>query len=575
MRLFISFFRQYPSQCTIVFLALIFAGLGEGIGLSTLLPMLSLATGTGAGGSIGDSGAGQVLTSVLAAVHLQPTLATMLVLILISLFMKAALTLLAYRQVGYTVANIGTDLRLSLLRNLSMSRWEYFLKQRSGGLANAIATEATRSAEAFKSTAAVVALLSQSLILVGVALLVNWKAAVLALGVGVLIFFALRGMVLMARRAGAKQQNLFNSLLSLLTDSLQSLKPLKSMAREGEVDRLLERDTRKLNKAMRKEVLSKEGLKAMQELLIGTILVLGVYWALVHWDMALPGVMVLAVVLARTLTKVSKVQQEYQKLVVTESFYWSLQDYISEANAAREQPFGSTAPTLKSGIQLRGVTFHYEDKAVLNGLDLDIPTGQVTALIGPSGAGKTTMVDLVIGLLRASGGDILIDGESISSVDIRQWRSLIGYVPQETVLLHDTIFTNVAIGNSDISEADVQWALEKAGAWDFVRELPEGVQTVVGESGSRFSGGQRQRIVIARALAHRPRLLILDEATSALDPETEKAVSETLRGLGEDYTILTISHRPTLMQLADNVYRIEGGRARKIEDRAELAAESS
>lgn len=575
MRLFISFYRQYPSQCTIVFLALIFAGLGEGVGLSTLLPMLSLATGTGAGGGVGDSGASQVLTSVLATVHLQPTMFTMLVLILISLFMKAGLTLLAYRQVGYTVANIGTDLRLALLRGLSMSRWEYFLQQRSGGLANAIATEATRSAAAFQSTAAVVALLSQSLILVGVALLVNWKAAALALGVGMLIFFALRGMVLMARRAGAKQQTLFKSLLSLLTDSLQSLKPLKAMAREGEIDHLLERDTRRLNKAMRKEVLSKEGLKAMQEWLIGTILVLGVYWALVHWGMALPGVMVLAVVLARTLTKVSKVQQEYQKLVVTEAFYWSLQDYIAEAKAAREQPFGSTTPTLNSGIQLRGLTFHYEDAAVLDGLDLHIPAGQVTALIGPSGAGKTTTVDLIIGLLRASGGDILIDGESISTADIRQWRSMIGYVPQETVLLHDTILTNVAIGNADISEADVQWALEKAGAWDFIKELPEGVQTVVGESGSRFSGGQRQRIVIARALAHRPKLLILDEATSALDPETEKAVGETLRGLGKDYTILSISHRPTLMQLADNVYRIEAGRAKKIENKAELEGESS
>lgn len=575
MRLFISFYRQYPSQCTIVFLALIFAGFGEGIGLSTLLPMLSLATGTGSAGGIGDSGASQVLTSMLAAVHLQPTMPTMLVLILISLFVKAGLTLLAFRQVGYTVANIGTDLRLSLLRSLSMSRWEYFLQQRSGGLANAIATEATRSAAAFQSTAAVVALLSQSLILVGVALLVNWKGAVLALGVGMLIFFALRGLVLMAKRAGAKQQALFNALLSLLTDSLQSLKPLKAMAREGEIDHLLERDTRKLNKAMRKEVLSKEGLKAMQEWLIGTILVLGVFWALVHWDMALPGVMVLAVVLARTLTKVSKVQQEYQKLVVTEAFYWSLQDYIGEAKAAREQPFGSTTPTLNSGIQLRGVTFHYADTVVLNGLDLDIPAGQVTALIGPSGAGKTTTVDLIIGLLRASGGDVLIDGKPIGAADIRQWRSMIGYVPQETVLLHDSILTNVSIGNADISEADVQWALEKAGAWDFVRGLPDGVHTTVGESGSRFSGGQRQRIVIARALAHRPKLLILDEATSALDPETEKAVSETLRGLGKEYTILSISHRPTLMQLADNVYRLEGGRARKIEDKAALVAESS
>ncbi len=569
MRLLISFGRQYPRQCLLVFLCLLFAGVGEGIGLSTLLPLLSMATGDG-GGAIGDSGAANLLTGVLQSVNLEPTLPTMLVIIVAGLLMKAVLTLLAARQVGYTVANIATDLRLLLLRALSVSRWEYFLRQRSGGLANAVATEATHSANAFQSGANVVSLLTQSWIFLGVALLVNWKAAIMALVVGAVIFLSLRVLVSVARRAGSRQQQLFRSLLSLLTDSLQSLKPLKSMARETEIDRLLEGDTRKLNKAMRKEVLSREALKAAQELMIGMVLVFGVYLSLVNWQVALPSVMVLAIVLARMLTKVSKVQQEYQKLAVSESFYWSLRKSIDEAHASRELPFGNLAPSLERGISMRGLCFSYEDQKILKQLDIEIPAGKITALIGSSGAGKTTAVDLLIGLLRSNAGEIAIDGVSIEKLDIRQWRKMIGYVPQDTVLLHDTVLKNVTIGDANIREEDAIWALQKAGAWDFVQDLPEGLHTVVGESGSRFSGGQRQRIVIARALAHRPKFLILDEATSALDPATEKEVSETLRALGDDFTILAISHRPTLMQLADNVYKIENGTATRLSQQERL-----
>lgn len=573
MRLLFSFARQYPWQCVIVFVCLLFAGMGEGVGLSTLLPLLSLATNQSSG-AIGDSGAARVLAGALHTIHLEPTMPAMLAVIIFSLIVKAILTLLASRQVGYTVAHIATDLRLALLRALSMSRWSYFLRQRSGGMANAVATEATRSATAFQNGATVISLLTQSWIFLGVALLVNWQAALIALGIGALIFMVLRGMVSMARRAGGRQQRLFRSLLSLLTDSLQSLKPLKSMARETEIDHLLERDTRKLNKAMRKEVLSKEALKAVQELLIGLVLVVGVYVSLVHWHMRLPGVMVLAVVLARMLTKVSKVQQEYQKLVVCESFYWSLQASIVEAQSEAERAFGARQPTLESGIRLQDLSFGYDGERVLDSLDIEIPAGRVTALIGHSGAGKTTTVDLIIGLLRADAGRVLIDGVPIDDIDIRAWRGMIGYVPQDTVLLHDSILNNVTIGHADLTEEDAVWALQKAGAWDFVRDLPEGLDTVVGESGSRFSGGQRQRIVIARALAHRPKLLILDEATSALDPATEKAVGKTLRDLGEDYTILAISHQSMLLEIADRVYRIEDGRATPVDRSGEVATQS-
>jgi ATP-binding cassette subfamily C protein len=208
---------------------------------------------------------------------------------------------------------------------------------------------------------------------------------------------------------------------------------------------------------------------------------------------------------------------------------------------------------------LKDVGFSYDDKRILDELSLTIPAGSFTAIIGPSGSGKTTILDLIIGLLQPACGKVLIDGVPLQDLDMQRWRRTIGYVPQETVLLHDSLFNNVALGDPDVSEADVVSALQAAGAWTFTEKLAEGIHSNVGERGGMLSGGQRQRIMIARALVHRPRLLIMDEATTALDPQSEAAICETLQQLSGRQTILAISHQPAMLEAADRAYRMQDG----------------
>jgi ATP-binding cassette subfamily C protein len=152
----------------------------------------------------------------------------------------------------------------------------------------------------------------------------------------------------------------------------------------------------------------------------------------------------------------------------------------------------------------------------------------------------------------------------LAEIDIRSWRRMIGYVPQDTLLLHDSVLVNVTLGDTTVSEQDAERALRAAGAWDFVRNLPKGMQTVVGERGSKISGGQRQRIAIARALAKNPTLLVLDEATTALDPDTEIAICRTLRELSGKVTILAISHQTALLEASGIAYRFENGTIRLV-----------
>ncbi|MFO1119193.1 MAG: ATP-binding cassette domain-containing protein, partial [Rhodospirillales bacterium] len=198
---------------------------------------------------------------------------------------------------------------------------------------------------------------------------------------------------------------------------------------------------------------------------------------------------------------------------------------------------------------------------VLRDLDLTIPRGSITTLAGPSGVGKSTTVDLLAGLYQPGAGHIRIDGVDLRELDLQRWRHLLGYVPQEVTLFHDTVLRNVSLWEEGASEADVIEALQVAGAWSFVSELPNGLHELLGERGHRLSGGQRQRISIARALMHRPKLLILDEATTGLDPQTEGEICEVVRKLcvEEGLTVLAISHQPAWQRIADRVYTMVDG----------------
>ncbi|WP_417727640.1 ABC transporter ATP-binding protein [Roseovarius sp.] len=561
MRLMIQLFRDYPMASLLMVLALFLSGLAEGLGLSAMLPMLKIALSSGEGAANAEPPGEleQMVLDVLAWLGVPATLGALLLLIVAMATVKAILLLVAQRQVGYTAARVATDLRLKVLRNMMRSRWSFFINQPTGKLTNALATEAQRASEAYLNGTTALTFFIQAIVYGSVALAVSWKATLVSLMAGAAVIWMSHFLVRMMRRAGKRQTDLMVSLMSHLTDTLQSVKPLKAMAREELTDELLRTETNRLNKALRKQVLAGAALDSGQDLMFVMLTALGVYLAIGILSMEFATVLILAVALGRTFAFLGKVQKQYQKLAQAESAYWSLKDTSARARSEQEHLGGHITPTLEHRITLSDVRFAYEGHSVLSGLDLDIPAHQITTLVGPSGSGKTTVIDLVIGLLRPESGEIRIDGVPFDTIDLRTWRRMVGYVPQETVLLHDTVLHNVTLGDPAISRERAIAALEKAGAWDFVRALPEGLETGVGERGGRLSGGQRQRIAIARALINAPCLLILDEATSALDPESEAEIIATLETLRAELTILAITHNEGLARAADVVHRLEVG----------------
>ncbi len=577
MRMMLHLFRAYPMASFLMLLALLLSGVVEGLGVSALLPLLKIAMGTGEGSEAAapPSEFEQFVLDILARLGVPVTLGALTILIVVAATIKAVLLLIAKRQAGYTAAQVATDLRLEVLRNMMRSRWNFFLHQPAGKLSNALATEAQRASTAYMQGAMAITFFIQAVVYGAIAVAVSWQATLLSLVGGALIIGLSHFLVRITRRAGRKQTDLMISLMSHVTDMLQSVKPLKAMAREDQVDDLLKRETNRLNKAKRRQVLAEAGLYSGQDLLFVCLIALGVYVALGVLDIEFAVVVILAVTLGRAFAFLGKVQKQYQKLAQNDSAYWSLKETSRAAEEEMEHLGGHVTPTLDEGIHLRRVGMVYDGHRVFSALDLEIPAKRITTVIGPSGSGKTTVIDLVIGLIRPDAGEVFLDDTPLGEVDLKAWRRMVGYVPQETVLLHDTVLHNVTLGDPAISEARAVEALRKAGAWDFVRALPQGLQSDVGERGGRLSGGQRQRIAIARALINDPTLLILDEATSALDPDSEAAIIGTLRKLREELTILTISHNSGLAQAADVIHRLEPGGRITTEWQSRASSEQS
>jgi subfamily B ATP-binding cassette protein MsbA len=241
-----------------------------------------------------------------------------------------------------------------------------------------------------------------------------------------------------------------------------------------------------------------------------------------------------------------------------------------------DQPNARPLPRVAGHIQLDGVSFAYKDNAkvhTLHEVSLEVKPGEVLALVGPSGAGKTTLVNLIPRFYDVSGGSLCVDGVDIRSVQVKSLREQIGLVPQETLLFGGTVRENIVYGKLDASEAELIDAARAANAHDFILQLPNGYETIVGERGVKLSGGQRQRIAIARAILKDPRILLLDEATSSLDSESEGLVQEALDHLMKGRTSIVIAHRLSTVHNADRIAVLDQGRLIELGTHAELIAQ--
>lgn len=379
------------------------------------------------------------------------------------------------------------------------------------------------------------------------------------------------------KRRSSRVQERSASLLALVEETLTGMRVVKAFNGEAAMARRFQRENELLMRANIAMVNRQDIASPLSETLgtavmaaiafLGGSLVLGP-------EASLTGDSFLGfiIIFSQLLTPIKGFSQGYSAIVRGSSSASRVFELLAVPNTVVEKPDARPLTGFQAQVEFRDVSFAYDDKPVLHGINLTVPKGKSVALVGGSGGGKTTLAGLLPRFFDVTGGAVLIDGTDIRDVRIHDLRALMGIVTQDSLLFNDTVAANIAFGRTGISDADVRRAAETANAHGFIEQLPNSYHTSIGDAGNRLSGGQKQRISIARAVLGDPEILILDEATSALDTESERLVQDALFKLMQDRTSLVIAHRLSTIQHCDEIVVLDQGRIIERGTHAQLYA---
>lgn len=536
---------------------LLLAGLTEGVSLLVFVPALQLLQGA-------DAQHG-VVARTLATIGVPYRLEAVLALCVALVGLRALLVYGKNRCAARLHFGFADQLRLRLYRALGEAQWAVAGALRSADIENVL----TEGINRVQSGVWALLLLVHAVVLFGVYMALSAVASppltALVGGAGLALMLALRGQRRQAAALGSQLNDDRQASYREMSTLVSGLKVAKSFGTErGHVHRFAATvDALRAGYIRYADLSARSGL--WFQVAAGALLGGAVYVGSRQLALDLPTLLLLVFCVARLAPYLSQVQMYAQELLFALPAWEQVRALEATLARAREpNDSGDEHFTLRDAVAVEQLTVIYPgaERPALDGVSFSLPAGQCTALIGPSGAGKSTLADVLLGLIPAASGTVRIDGQELQPPLMQAWRRRVGYVQQETFLLPESVRENLRLGDPHAEDVALWRALELAAAADFVRALPQGLDTPVGERGSRLSGGERQRLALARALLRDPLLLILDEVTASLDAGNEARVGEALDGLRGRVTILLITHRQALARHADRTLALETGRIR-------------
>lgn len=385
---------------------------------------------------------------------------------------------------------------------------------------------------------------------------------------GITILLAALAMlaVLLAERqlhaAGTAQIFAHRLLNALVADALRGRRLIKSMALENQAASRFAAQAEAISDLQMQHVRQSSTHSALIQIILGVAAAVGLWLATQHFGLGLADALVLVLALGRLGQSVLGIRSALQMVLQAVPAQQAISRALLAADVAREPAAATDFQPPRRTIRCADVSLRYVEAgaAALHGVSVSLPVGSTTLLSGASGAGKSTLVDLLAGLAMPDSGAVLLDDQALDAASRRAWRRHVAYMPQDTFLFNESIRANLLLAAPDADDATLWAALGDAGIADFVRRLPAGLDSPVGENGANLSGGERQRLTLARALLRKATLLVLDEPSSALDAESEQQLVQTLRALHGRCTMLIVSHRPALLPLADQHIELADGR---------------
>ncbi|MHB8770701.1 MAG: lipid A export permease/ATP-binding protein MsbA [Syntrophales bacterium] len=459
------------------------------------------------------------------------------------------------------------DLRAALYRKIQTQSLAFFTKNPTGTLMSRITNDVSYVQGAVSE--AVTALLKDTFTLVCLVFVIfyrDWQLAIIAMFVFPLAVYPIAKFGRMMRQVATRTQVTLGSLTALLQETISGTRIVKAFSMEEYENKRFAVENERLFRLYLKSVsitaISSPFMEFLGGLGISAIIFYGGY-QVIHGN-STPGTffsfLTALIMLYEPVKRLTNVNNTIQQGIAGAERVFGIIDLVPEIKNA---PDARPLPRISREIEIRNVTFGYEEAPVLRNIDLTIRAGEVVAFVGVSGGGKTTLVNLIPRFYDVTDGTILIDGQDIRDVTVESLRGQIAIVTQQTILFNDTVRNNIAYGDIERTEEAIVAAAKAANAHEFIMRLPKGYDTLIGEQGTKLSGGERQRISIARALLKDAPILILDEATSSLDSEAEIEVQDALENLMKGRTTLVIAHRLSTIRNADRIIVLANGEIRE------------
>ncbi len=549
-------FRAYRRHLAALLVLGFTGALLEGIGINAAIPLLSFLTG---GGGIPLDPISRAIAAMFGFLHI-PFAFRYLLIFIVGLFLLRAVAVALFAFIrGWIVADFLSSESREMFRRLLEASWPYLLKQKIGHLHSTLVRDIQRTSSLFEMTSQIIQSGTGFLMYFAVAFAISPLMTLLALVGAGLLLGAIRPLLRRTVQSGAAMAVSEKQISQFLSEHIIGMKLVKA----GGVAREALRQGQRLLLELRHSYVRIMLVRALSTSLFqpfGLIFVIFLFFVMYKTpDFSIITFAATLYLIQKIFTYAESAQNSLHGFGEVLPYVRNVLQFTAELEAAREQQVEGKRPfSFTSTLELKHISLSYGKKKVINDLSLVIKRGEVVGLVGPSGAGKTSVADLLLRLFTPQQGNVLLDGITMEDIGVDEWRRNVGYVPQEVFLFNASIEENIRFYR-DIPREKIIEALKQANIYDTVMDLPEGLATHIGDRGVMLSGGQRQRVALARALAGDPSLLVLDEATSALDSESESLIQESILALRGRVTVVLIAHRLSTIESADTVVVLKDG----------------
>ncbi|WP_048717599.1 ABC transporter ATP-binding protein [Bacillus sp. 522_BSPC] len=460
-------------------------------------------------------------------------------------------------------------LRVETYESLIKAKWEYYLEKRKSDFNYILTTEISRVGIGTHGIIQLIGIVFFTIVQVTLAFLLSPSLTIVVMICGAVIAIYMRKFVKGSKVLGKETTELMSNYFGGISEQFNGMKDMKSNRLESSFNEWFQSMSNRIHQNVMKLVKLNSKSTFIYRVAAGLLIIFFVYVSFSFIKVPPEKMILVILIFSRLWPKFSSIQSSIEQIVTMFPALNHLLKVQKECRKEQEWDFSQmeelpSKPSfhLESAIECKNVSYRYkqaQDNWALSNINIAFPKNKTTAIVGPSGAGKTTLVDIVMGLLQPEEGKVFVNGDPLTEKTVLGYRSTISYVAQEPFLFHSSIRENLQMVAPHASEWDLWNALTFAAADEFVRKMPQGLDTIIGDRGIRLSGGERQRLILARAILRKPTILVLDEATSALDSENERKIQQAIDRLKGTMTIIVIAHRLSTIRNADQVVVLEGG----------------